>query len=77
MAKIIVRSWDDNTCYLAFIMKNCIVCKKEIKVSDPEQSRREKPIKKYGSVFCNKKCVEGYEKMLEDARKKVNLDKCC
>ncbi|NQU83526.1 MAG: hypothetical protein HQ536_02335 [Parcubacteria group bacterium] len=46
----------------------CIICKKEI---------TEKPIKKYGSKFCCVDCVKEYEKMLEEARKKVNLDKCC
>jgi predicted nucleic acid-binding Zn ribbon protein len=52
---------------MAFGIKKCIVCKKEI----------EKPIKKYGSNFCSEECLKNYEKMLEEAKKKVNLNKCC
>lgn len=50
-----------------YFMKICIVCKKEAN----------KPIKKYGSYFCSENCVKEYEKLLEEAKKKVNLDKCC
>ena len=38
------------------------MCKKETK----------KPIKKYGSYFCSEKCVKDYEKILEEAKKKVS-----
>jgi predicted nucleic acid-binding Zn ribbon protein len=47
----------------------CIVCHKTIEKGEE--------IKKYQSYFCSADCLKKYEKILEKAKKEVNLDDCC
>lgn len=53
---------------LGFI-KKCVACGRIIK--------KGAEIKKHGAAFCSSACVEKYDALLKEAKKKIDLNNCC